>query len=169
MLNHLNEVLQAVYNSDVTNIHIYLDCIQNENNIVPKMYTHDDIQKIKKNIDVSDKKNIIQTETFFRDLVKINVTGDMNYHSYIKKKTTYDFIENTLILKNDIVQIEKQNFPILSNYHNIEIKNIELFEMKTIDLLIIERNDKQYQICISVKDKSQKNNKLLLSELKKFI
>jgi hypothetical protein len=74
-----------------------------------------------------------------------------------------------LILKNEINQIEKQNFPILSNYHNIETKNIELFEMKTIDLLIIERSDKQYQICLSIRDKSQKNKKQLLSELKQII
>lgn len=169
MSDYLNEILQAIYNSDITNIYIYLNCINNENKIIPKMYSLQEIQKIKKNIGFYNGKNITQTETFFRDLVKIEVTGDIKYHSYIKKKTTYNIIENTLILKNDIVQIEKQNFPILSKYHNIETKNIELFEMKTIDLLIVEKSDKQYQICLSVKDNSQKNKKLLLLELKHFI
>jgi hypothetical protein len=171
MSTNLNEVLETIYSSDIPNIHIYLDCVENDNEIIPRMYTYDEIKKIKKHTGLDNGEKFLQIEKYFRDMIKIdvNIPTIMKHSLYIKKKTTYNVIGNILILKNEINQIEKQNFPILSNYHNIETKNIELFEMKTIDLLIIERSDKQYQICLSIRDKSQKNKKQLLSELKQII
>jgi len=170
MTQPIDKILKIIYDSTTDIIHIYWDCIENENSVTPKLYSHGDTKKIKKNIggNCDNIKNITQSETFFRDLVKIEIDGDIKSCNYIKKQTLYNTVENVLILQNYIECINKQNFPILSSYHNVEIKKIELIEFETIDVLIIER-DKQYNICLSIKDKSEKNKKTLISELSSII
>lgn len=163
MATIIDKIFKVINQSDTDIIHIYFNCIDDVNNIIPKLYSLHEIKKIKKNIPISDIKNITYKETFFRDLIKIETSGDIISCAYIKKKMLFHMIDNNiLIVLNYIKYIDKQTFPILSNYHNIEIKNINLIELKTIDILIIEKENKNYQLCVLIKNKYDKT---LISEL----
>jgi len=168
MVQNIEKLLQSIYNSNDEIIYIYPHCEKNENSFTPKVYSLSDVNKIKQKYSTATVKKIVQTETFFRDLVKVEINGDIESRNYIKKKILYDYLGDVLIAKIFADPIEEQKFPILSKYHNVDIKNIEVIELSSIDILI-NKNNNQYQICLSIKNKSTNLKKRLASELSEIL
>lgn len=153
-------------------IHIYPRYTKTTYTIKPTMYTENEadkiIEKIKK---ISTKESSIeQTEYFYRDLVRLTFTdngSERNIMNY-KKSLAYHEIEykknNIVMIKNIIIYIPNNDIPVLSCYNNTEKKNIIIYEMTTIDILVISFGDKK-QFCINVKKFPQTALDILKKEL----
>lgn len=148
MKNVLDNIIES---SENTTIHIYPEYSKTTHTITPNIYTQNEIDKITEKIKkLSLKKiNIIQEECFYRDLVKLTITSNKKTSiTHYKKSITYNEFDKIIVLKNNIVNIPNNKIPVLSHYDNIEHKNMIIYELNTIDVLIINNQ----QICINVKN-----------------
>lgn len=121
------------------------------------------IEKLKqklKLISKCDEQIILQTEYFYRDLVKIEID---NNEIFVKKKTFAKFDQSQhLHVIHNIIPIEKHNFPNLNSYHNIDHKEIHKFG----NILLIKTNS-FWTICVQCNNK--KDAMFLLEQIEKVI
>lgn len=124
----------------------------------------DNIDNTENTIKKFKKKNVIktkQTETYFRDLVKIDSNTGTTYH---KKKTIAQKYKNYLIVITILKDILPEQFPNISNYDMIVKKNINQIEYDYVDILVTEENNNT-TICIVIKNINKFSNELDLLEL----
>jgi hypothetical protein len=104
----------------------------------------------------STKQIIIQTEYYYRDLVKVESIDqknpDQKNDSYFKKKQValFDPKTNELTIKYEIKEIKSYNFPNLHTYDHVEQKNIWKFN----NVLLI-KNESCWTICVQYDKKTQ--------------
>jgi len=115
------------------------------------------------------KSTYVITESFYRDLVKIDLTNDNHTHTkYASKKSAGNSVDNYLIIADTFSYIDEDMFPSINNYHNQEIKTIHKLQIKNehISNLLLINN----KLCIHVNSKllhtDSKNT--LKNELKLF-
>jgi plasmid maintenance system killer protein len=112
------------------------------------------IEKLKQSLEKIIKKEkqvIFQTESLYRDGVKVEtLSNDKTQELYYKKITRAKYNKSTknLHIIYDIEQIEPHNFPNLNKYHHIETKEIHQYG----DVLLI-KNNTHWTICIKYDSK----------------
>jgi hypothetical protein len=113
------------------------------------------IEQIKKQLEQITKKPVqfvLQTEHFYRDLVKVeeNLENYKQKELYFKKMTIAKYNQTTknLHITYTTEPIEEFNFPKLNNYHHVETKEIYRYG----DVMLI-KNNIQWTICIKYESK----------------
>jgi hypothetical protein len=98
-------------------------------------------------------QTIVQTEYFYRDLVKVySVCDNKIKELYVKKQTkaTYNSKTKNLHIIYAVDPIEEYNFPNLKEYHHIETKEI----YKYGNVLLV-KNNTNWTICLKYDNKQQ--------------
>lgn len=110
-------------------------------------------------------ESFILTETYFRDLVKIEVIGKV---TYAKKISKGKYVEGNLIVSNLFKSIESERFPNVTTGHYKTTKNITVFKTKYTMLELLLIND---VLTIKVFEKPLKSSqkKILITELDQII
>jgi hypothetical protein len=110
-------------------------------------------------------KSFTLTETYFRDLVKIESTSKV---TYAKKISKGKYVEGNLIVSNLFELIESDKFPNITTGHYKTTKNITIFKTKYTMLELLSIND---VLTIKVLEKPLKSlqKKLLITELNQII
>jgi len=141
----MDKIQELLSKAKSTIIHIYPNCAVTKTCITTQLYSEKEISKIKSKIK-SKSKSIHIEELYFRDLVRINDT-------YFKKSTTYDIVDDSMILYTTLIPISDTQFPNLSmtSHSHIEDKDIEVFELETMKILFTKR-DEHFTICFEVKN-----------------
>ena len=135
--------------------HIYIKCKKRDNKITPYEYNSDEINDIIKKMRLKNGRKIIQIESYFRDMVKIEIDDDITYY---KKRVMGHMIDDILIQNIDMKIVEKYQIPNLTEYDYKIIKNITIYEEENYNIYIIKNEYKDtWQICIDMKlyNKSQ--------------
>lgn len=161
----VNNILKAIDENNNEIIHVYPNCTEETNYIIQQKFPQKMINEYNKNT-----KQIIQTELYFRDLVKLEYNDTIKYFS---KKSNYEYIDNILIMKYKIDIIDENQFPKLLTYHNVITKTINILKLQTIDVMFIMNENKTMQICFVIKNVIEsKNNpsykKMLINELEQY-
>src|SRR5688572_22921190 len=76
------------------------------------------LKKLYNNIKIS---NITQTETFYKDLIKVDIKyTTTNNTFFVKKENSHILFENNLLITSNIIKINEIQFPSLVKYdHNV--------------------------------------------------
>ena len=93
---------------------------------------------------------LIQTETYFNDLVKLETESNTGFNvQYMTKKTLYEMIDHMFVTKCVINNINENENPILSKYDNVERKELEIYYGEYYDVIFIKRDNMKW-ICIRI-------------------
>lgn len=114
-----------------------------------RFLTNDEISLIVNQMGFGHPLMFSQEEAYYRDLVCITIN---NKPMYYKKKTFLDQqIKNGIIIKTFLDPIDENMFPQLSQYNHTEHKQISLYKMKSINILIITYGPDKNVICVEFK------------------
>jgi uncharacterized protein YaaR (DUF327 family) len=121
----------VVLNPNVQQTHVY--------KIETKKYTFDKIEEIKKNIKSNFRSittnQLIQTETFYKDLIKVSIKSQINKEYFIKKDHNFHKILNgNLVTVTSIHQIDKNQCPVLNEYNYVLTKNIDVYKIASFEM-----------------------------------
>jgi hypothetical protein len=161
--NIFNEIIKIKKEYDNVSI-----CINSENiNNVHTPHKFDEntkvkiVENIKKMHPSTTLKHITQKESFFRDLIKLEIISEFgDTVSYCKKKNLLGTVENVMFLITQINTIQSDSFPKLFKYDHIETKKLMIIEMAAIDIIIVENF--QNNILVNIKNSKKE---VLLNEL----
>jgi hypothetical protein len=117
---------------------------------VPYEFDTKSVDIIKKKLKLTDGKSVIQKESYFRDIVKMEI-GD-NTH-YCKKQTTGQLVNNMLIQNIKFNVIEECQFPNLTKYDYVSVKHMDIYEDDIVNIIFIDNDHKneKWQMCLDIK------------------
>lgn len=113
------------------------------------------IQKTIKSTELSKLKSLLKKysfnfqelqyiETYFRDLIKIDIINkDKKTTNYYKKKSYLSF-DNFITSIYDT--LDEYNFPKLNNYNNKVIKFLTIFQSDSYDIVVTKNDKNTYTI-----------------------
>lgn len=156
--------LQNINNDKI--IYVYPNIIQEQNKYTTKKLSENEINKIKKIIKqyCNISQNIKQTEIFFKNLIKVNIKqNNKEEHYFIKKENNFKLLENNLINIFNIIQLNENQYPNLSKYDYMCVKNIEIYNIKSIKVLFISYNEETI-LCLDVTE-MKKNEEEIFNKL----
>lgn len=98
------------------------------------------LKKISNNVKIT---NITQTETFYKDLIKVDVASAINIDIshmntvFVKKENNHILFENNLLVISNVVKINEMQFPSLVQYDHTVVKDIEIYKLGNIEILFV--------------------------------
>lgn len=159
---------------DKNTCHIYPDVIINGEKVITRKLNDIEKNNIKNELTTKFKhvKNVKfqQKETECNNMIKIEkYYNDEKYaidYENHNIKHYYDAEKNMLILINSITDINENNFPQLSEYDNIENKNIDIVIINDIVSIIFQTLFEHTNFYIDItKMQNNDNNKLLFNNI----
>jgi hypothetical protein len=107
-------------------------------------------------------KNLIKIEKKFHDEIL-----EINY--ILKSKNDFIFESNNLIVLSYIENINKNQFPSLSNYDKVLIKNFKKYNIDNLEILFVSQNIKSNNETTLYFEISNANNKTQIENLLSFL
>lgn len=154
---------------------------EEKNNIFcPYQFKKQDITKILekfRNSSYKLEKNLIQKETFFRDLVQMEISNvnDVKHNeiNYFSKKTLLKSNDDILFVVTITNAIPIENFPKLFKYDHVDSKTLTLFEFESVNVIITKNSNDFANIHINIKNLKKdiltKELTIIINILKDFI
>lgn len=144
------------------NLYVYPNCESKNGEHIPKKNSTNKLETL---------DTFLVTETYFRDLIKIETTTkNVTTSKYAKKKSYGETIENCFLVSTKYEEIHPNNFPN-SDGHHITKKIIKIFKTKYETLNIVSHNNTLFIEIKEIPTKTSHKKKLkeeINSAIKEF-
>jgi hypothetical protein len=136
-----------------------------EKKYITRNLSNDEIQLLKKNISSVQKKiiitNIIQTEIYYKNLIKIHQNDNLNKSSciiYCTKQYNDVIINSDLLILSSITKIDENEYPYLNknSYDDIIYKTMDIYDFYSFKVVFCSQNNKNI-IYIDISNIKQNN------------
>lgn len=162
MIKKITDIISSNKITSTNKINIHICSYSDDITTTLQKFTLKEKQDVIKKLNITKYIKIMQQESYFRDLLKLETNSSVTYY---KKKSEGIIIDDKiccLVEKIILKSIDSACFPILSKYHYVYVKNIELYELDNLNILFISQKENEFNICLQIKN----NN---ISELTKDI
>lgn len=139
---------------------LYPNITFNNYKYVTQKFTVEEANRIKARLKKTYKDITItslrQTETFHKNLIKVQYTNQIHF---IKKENMHVIFDNNLLMITNITQLDESQYPVLSQYDHVCIKDTEIHKVGNIEILFVSCNE-QVTVYMDVSNMKQTDEKL---------